>query len=140
MARPTLIVFVRAPAVGRGKSRLAKDIGKVEAWRLSRAMTALALRRLADPRWRLAVRVTPDGGITRAEPQGPGDLGERLRRAIRAHAGGPVAVVGTDAPDLILPPTSPGLSRRRGGRARRSGRRRMGGSGSWPCRRGGRGQ
>lgn len=100
MDRPTLIVFVRAPAIGRGKTRLAKDIGKVAAWRLSRAMTARTLRRLADPRWRLVVRVTPDGAIPGAEPQGRGDLGERLVRALRAHARGPVAVVGTDAPDL----------------------------------------
>lgn len=100
MSRPTLIVFVRVPAIGRGKSRLAKDVGKVEAWRLSRAMTARMLRTLRDPRWRLVVRVTPDGAVPGAEPQGRGDLGQRLERAIRAHASGPVAVVGTDAPDL----------------------------------------
>jgi len=100
MARPTLIVFVRAPAIGRGKTRLAKDIGKVAAWRLSRAMTGRTLRRLADPRWRLVVRATPDGAVPGAEPQGRGDLGERLVRALRAHARGPVAVVGTDAPGL----------------------------------------
>ena len=100
MSRATLIVFVRVPAVGRGKSRLAKDIGRVEAWRLSRAMTARTVRTLADPRWRLMVRVTPDGALPGAEPQGRGDLGARLERAIHAHARGPVAVVGTDAPDL----------------------------------------
>lgn len=100
MSRPTLIVFVRVPAIGRGKTRLAKDIGKVEAWRLSRAMTARMLRTLRDPRWKLVVRVTPDGALPGAEPQGRGDLGGRLTRAIRAHATGPVAVVGTDAPDL----------------------------------------
>ena len=100
MARPTLILFLRVPAVGRGKTRLAKDVGKVEAWRLSRAMTAGVLRRVRDPRWRLVVRVTPDGALEGAEPQGRGDLGQRLQRAIRAHAAGPVAVIGTDAPDL----------------------------------------
>ena len=125
MTKPTLILFLRAPAIGRGKTRLAKDIGKVEAWRLSRAMTAGVLRRVRDPRWRLVVRVTPDksvligwgqpppassaadcdprgagGGCPRIEPQGSGGLGERLQRAIRAHARGLVAVIGTDAPDL----------------------------------------
>lgn len=100
MSRPTVILFLRVPAIGRGKSRLAKDIGKVEAWRLSRAMTAGALRRARDPRWRLVVRVTPDGALKGAEPQGRGDLGQRLQRAIRAHASGPVAVIGTDIPDL----------------------------------------
>lgn len=116
MSRPTLIVFVRVPAVGRGKSRLARDIGKVEAWRLSRAMTARMLRTLRDPRWRLLVRVTPDGALPGAEPQGRGDLGERLTRAIRAHGRGPVAVVGTDAPDL-----TPARVARAFGAARRSG-------------------
>jgi len=140
MSRPTLIVFVRAPAVGRGKTRLARDIGKVAAWRLSRAMTAATLRRLRDPRWRLVVRVTPDGAradwgqtpaapsesgsgaglaagvCPQAEPQGRGDLGERLVRALRAHASGPVAVVGTDAPDL-----TPARVARAFAAARRSG-------------------
>lgn len=100
MTRPTLILFLRVPAIGRGKTRLAKDVGKVEAWRLSRTMTAGVLRRMRDPRWRLVLRVTPDGALAGAEPQGRGDLGLRLQRAIRAHAAGPVAVIGTDAPDL----------------------------------------
>jgi len=100
MSRPTVILFLRVPAIGRGKTRLAKDIGKVEAWRLSRSMTAGVLRRARDPRWRLVVRVTPDGALKGAEPQGSGDLGARLQRAIRAHASGPVAVIGTDIPDL----------------------------------------
>ncbi len=100
MTRPTVILFLRVPAIGRGKTRLAKDIGKVEAWRLSRAMTAGVLGRVRDPRWRLVVRVTPDGALAGAEPQGRGDLGQRLQRAIRANATGPVAVIGTDAPDL----------------------------------------
>jgi len=101
MTRPTLIVFLRAPAIGRGKTRLAREIGLVAAWRFARTQAEQTLRRLADPRWRLVVRVTPDiaahGGW---EPQGAGDLGHRLERAIRAHARGPVAVVGTDCPDL----------------------------------------
>nr|WP_240454780.1 DUF2064 domain-containing protein [Caulobacter sp. 17J65-9] len=66
-------------------------------------MTARLLRRLRDPRWRLVVRITPDAarfpGVA-CEGQGGGDLDERLRRAIRAHARGPVAVIGTDAPEV----------------------------------------
>lgn len=100
MSRPTVVLFLRVPAIGRGKTRLARDIGKVEAWKLSRAMTAGVLRRVRDPRWHLVVRVTPDGAMDGAEPQGRGDLGLRLQRAIRAHAQGPVAVIGTDVPDL----------------------------------------
>ena len=103
MARPTLIVFARAPAMGVSKTRLARDVGVVEAWRVYRAMAERLVRTLADPRWRLVVRVTPDGAKWPAaqwEPQGRGDLGQRLERALRAHAGAPVAVIGTDAPEV----------------------------------------
>jgi len=99
--KPVLIVFARAPAIGVGKSRLAKDVGVVEAWRVYRAMREGLLRRLADPRWRLIVRVTPDGAAASgAEPQGPGGLGARLERALRAHGRFGVAVVGTDCPEV----------------------------------------
>lgn len=102
--KPTLLIFARAPAIGVGKTRLAREVGRVEAWRTYRDMSAALVRRLRDPRWRLVVRIAPDragwpGATT--EPQGPGGLGERLERAIRAHGRrGPVAVVGTDAPDV----------------------------------------
>lgn len=101
--KPVLIVFARAPAIGVGKSRLARDVGRVEAWRVYRAMQADILRRLGDPRWRLVVRIAPDRSRAAGfacEPQGVGGLGARLRRAIRAHARGPVAVIGTDAPEV----------------------------------------
>src|SRR3712207_9021389 len=52
MNRPTLIVFARAPAMGVSKTRLARDVGAVEAWRIYRAMAADVIRRLCDPRWR----------------------------------------------------------------------------------------
>ena len=102
--KPTLVMFARAPAIGVGKTRLARDVGAVEAWRVYRALSTQLIRRLRDPRWRLVVRVAPDrsswpAGVAR-EPQGRGDLGDRLQRAIRAHAHAPVAVVGTDAPEV----------------------------------------
>lgn len=103
MRRPTLIVFARSPAIGVGKTRLAKDIGAVEAWRVYRAMAARLLWRLRDPRWRLVVRLAgsrrdpawPAVGIL---DQGRGDLGVKLERALAD--GGDVAVIGTDAPDV----------------------------------------
>lgn len=101
MSRPTLIIFARVPAVGVGKSRLAAEVGRVEAWRVYRAMRARLLRRLKDPRWRLVVRVTPDRAARPGEEgQGGGDLGARLQRALRAHARCGVAVVGTDSPEI----------------------------------------
>ena len=43
--RRHLVLFVRAPALGIGKRRLARDIGDVAAVRFERLMIALLLRR-----------------------------------------------------------------------------------------------
>lgn len=105
MARPTLIVFARSPAVGVGKTRLARDIGRVEAWRVYRAMSARVLWAVRDPRWRMVLRLEGqrlDAGWPRltVERQGRGDLGARLTRAMKAHARHGVAVIGVDAPQI----------------------------------------
>jgi glycosyltransferase A (GT-A) superfamily protein (DUF2064 family) len=103
MPKPTLIVFARSPAIGVGKTRLARDVGAVEAWRIYRTMSTRLLWSLRDPRWRLVLRIDgrrEDAGWPRlpTEPQGRGGLGERLERALRGR--GNVAVIGTDAPDV----------------------------------------
>lgn len=105
MTRATVIVFARSPAIGLGKTRLARDVGAVEAWRLYRSFSAGVMRRLRSPRWRLMIclagcRPDPLWPKLPIEDQGRGDLGLRLARAIRRHGRGPVAVVGTDIPDL----------------------------------------
>jgi glycosyltransferase A (GT-A) superfamily protein (DUF2064 family) len=103
--RPTLVVFARAPAIGIGKTRLARDIGAVEAWRLYRAMSSRLIRTLRDPRWRLVIRLAgqpadPRWRADAVEAQGRGDLGARLCSGFRSHASGPVVVTGTDAPGV----------------------------------------
>lgn len=117
--RPTLVVFVKEPRPGVAKTRLARDIGRIEAARWFRHQSAALLRRLArDRRWRTVLAVTPDAeglrsrvwpagsvtGLPRAG-QGTGDLGRRMTRFLRHEPGtgippGPVAVVGADLPDL----------------------------------------
>ena len=65
--RRHLVLFVRAPQLGRGKRRLAKAIGDVATVRFERLMIALLLRRLAtDRRWHLRIVVTPDTARHRA--------------------------------------------------------------------------
>lgn len=100
-----LVVFVRAPRLGAGKTRLARGIGAVAAWRFHRLMTAAILRRLCSPRWLCHLAVTPDGsgpwpGGWRVTGQGRGDLGRRMARLLRRLPPGPVVIVGSDIPEL----------------------------------------
>jgi hypothetical protein len=108
--RRTLVLFVRAPLLGSGKRRLARDIGDVAAVQFERSMIALLLRRLAkDGRWRLRIVVTPDKARRRAGywcrgveavGQSTGDLGIRMRGALETCPPGPVVLVGADIPAL----------------------------------------
>lgn len=110
MVARTLVVMAKAPRLGAVKTRLGREVGLVAARACYRAITAALLRRVArDKRWRTVLVVTPDRfarrgrfwprGVPRA-PQGPGDLGQRMARAMRAAPPGPVVVVGSDIPEL----------------------------------------
>src|SRR5580704_4418807 len=103
--RRTLILFARMPRLGAGKRRLAREIGAVAALRFEWLMLARSLRRFGrDRRWALRLVVTPDRaasrrrGRYRAVPQGRGDLGARMRRAMTGCPAGPVILIGTDIP------------------------------------------
>ena len=108
--RRHLVLFVRAPRLGVGKRRLAREIGDVAALRFERAMLGLLCRRLGrDRRWRMRLAVTPDRSRWRPRlwppgvlvtGQGAGDLGVRMRRALAACPPGPVVLVGSDLPEM----------------------------------------
>lgn len=108
--RGRLILFVRAPALGHGKRRLADEIGDLASVRFERLMIALLLRRLAaDRRWKLRIAVTPDRACRHARRwcrtaavfgQGEGDLGRRMRRALDRAGAGPAVLIGSDIPAL----------------------------------------
>ena len=108
--RPRLVLFARAPALGCGKRRLARDIGETAALGFERLMLARLLRRLAgNPRWELRIAVTPDRTCGEARQwrrgvavvgQGSGDLGARMRRVIAATPAGPVVLIGSDIPAI----------------------------------------
>ena len=110
MPRGHLVLFARSPRLGAGKRRLAADVGDLEAMRFERAMLDRLGRRLAhDPRWRLRLAVTPDSARRRTrlwprgvpiDPQGRGDLGVRMLRALGRCRFGPALLVGTDIPAL----------------------------------------
>ena len=105
-----LVIFARAPQLGRVKRRLARDIGDAAATRFYRLALARQIRLLRDRRWQLWLFVTPDTaradvawrGVARrhVRPQGPGDLGVRMKRPFRLLPPGPVVLVGSDIPAM----------------------------------------
>lgn len=112
MSRRTrhVVIFARQPALGRVKTRLARDIGALAALRFYRWALMRTARRIGrDRRWRTWLAVTPDRGASRRRvwpfalprmPQGHGDLGQRMARALRAMPRGAVVIIGADIPDL----------------------------------------
>lgn len=107
--RPVVIVMAKTPRPGHVKSRLAREIGVIEAARWQRLQTARLLRRLAaDPRFETWAAVAPDrdavrGGLwrdaARVLPQGGGDLGRRMVRALAAAWPRPAVLIGSDIPE-----------------------------------------
>lgn len=105
-----LVVFARAPEVGRVKRRLARSIGAIGAWRFHRDSLRAVLRTVAsDPRWETILSITPDCFVRRGRfgairvprvPQGSGDLGLRMARVFADLSPGPVVVVGSDIPGI----------------------------------------
>jgi len=107
----TLVIMAKAPALGRVKTRLARDVGSVEATRFYRVALSRLIRRLAaDPRWVTAVAASPDGEAVvpapwhadadAVVPQGNGDLGTRMQHMFDIAPPGPVVIIGSDIPDI----------------------------------------
>ena len=105
-----LVIFTRAPRLGRVKRRLARDIGAVAATAFyRRTLFAVTRRLVGDGRWRCWLAVSPDGdvGAPGLWPpgcarvcQGPGDLGARMAHSMSVLPPGPVVLVGADIPDI----------------------------------------
>lgn len=111
-----LVIFTRLPCAGRNKTRLIPALGEEGAARLHDRLArhTFALARsfcLKEPDLKLIVRI--DGGSPEEgkkwlgecdiHEQGPGDLGERLDRAVREafeQGARQVVVIGTDCPEL----------------------------------------
>lgn len=104
-----LVIFAKAPRMGRVKTRLARDIGTVSAWGFFRHALAGLLRRLSnDPRWNTIIAAAPDTAVgspvwpphVKQVPQGSGDLGERMQRTFDLMPHGPVVIIGADIPGI----------------------------------------
>ncbi len=104
------VIFARRPQLGRVKSRLAADIGSVNALRFYRSTLSALCRRLsAGGSWQTWLGVTPDASLLDARiwpatiprlPQGYGDLGDRMERILVVFGQNPVLIVGSDIPDV----------------------------------------
>jgi len=105
-----LIIFAKSPILGQVKRRLAAEIGDVEALRLYRAnLTRLIRRFTCDRRWTARLALSPDRAAGRGfsgmegcvvVPQGGGDLGARMDRAIAGCPPGPAVLIGADIPSV----------------------------------------
>lgn len=108
--KPNLVIFVRAPLLGRVKRRLAAGIGAMAARRFySDTTDRLIARTGSDLRWRTWLAVTPDRYAAKGRfwpialsrfGQGGGGLGDRMARALRRFGHSPTVIVGSDIPDL----------------------------------------
>ncbi len=107
--KPVLIIFVKAPIMGKAKTRLAAGIGKVHAQRVYRAMCAKVFKECISPKWQTYLYATPDtcayknyGGNWPAHlpriTQGPGGLTERTAKLFTYK--GPLMAIGTDIPQI----------------------------------------
>ena len=105
-----LVVFVKDPRIGRVKSRLAADIGRVAAWAFYRRTLTKILSTLERPsQWNCWLAVTPDTATNatyfapknwRRKGQKAGDLGQRMGRIMKVMPPGPVVIIGTDIPEI----------------------------------------
>lgn len=104
-----LVVMVKEPVMGRVKTRLAREIGWVEATRFYRGTAHAVVARLsADTRWRTVLAVAPDTAVGSRvwlphidrRGQGDGDLARRMQRIMDWRGPGPIVIVGTDIPAI----------------------------------------
>jgi len=115
MGSQRLIVFTRYPTPGRTKTRLVGELGELGAAALQRRMTERLVGELAlpcDAEYGIEIRYADGqrrqmrrwlGASMQYAPQGEGDLGDRMRRALDdAFADGcsRALIVGTDCPHV----------------------------------------
>ncbi len=111
MNRPqnNLVMMVKTPKIGHVKTRLAKDIGPLAATQFYRFTAHRQIARLSqDPRWKTFIAIAPDASqnhwpwpkTAQKEPQGSGNLGDRMQRVFHRHAPNPTLIIGTDVPAI----------------------------------------
>jgi rSAM/selenodomain-associated transferase 1 len=106
---PRLIIMAKEPRAGLVKTRLARETGIVAATAAFRqSLNHVAARLNAPLRWQTILAVSPDAACAsrmlpitaKRVPQGQGDLGTRMARAITHAPHGPVILIGADIPGV----------------------------------------
>lgn len=106
-----VILFARSPRYGCVKTRLARDIGKIETLRFYRNTLANVSKQLAHSgRFSFSIALTPDIDLDcnagplfnrfMLQQQGDGDLGKRMASAFSDLPPGPALIIGSDIPDI----------------------------------------
>ena len=111
-----IIVFARAPVLGRAKTRLVPRLGEWRAARLHRWMIARAVR-IAQQCAPVEVHGTSRHSFFRGfefKLQRGRDLGERMQHAL-AHSARPALLIGSDCPALTVQDLRRALRLLRGG-------------------------
>lgn len=111
----SVVLFARAPRYGRGKRRLARDIGDLAAHRFYSTQLARTVRVVAtEAGWRGYIAIDPPrdahcpgppftvGRAARLprHPQQGRNLGRRMIAAMRNVPAGPVVLIGADIPGV----------------------------------------
>ena len=113
ISRRVLLVFAKAPIPGLVKTRLATDVGALDATKIYRRLGRQVTEQLRGGAYRTVIYYDPPDSehVIRAWlgdnaeeylPQKPGDLGDKLAHAFEwgFGEGDLVCVVGTDIPEL----------------------------------------
>lgn len=107
-----IIVLLKAPRLGLAKTRLASAIGEAEALSAYHTLVGCLLARIARLKC-VQLRFTPCDAAAEiaswlkpgwvSQPQGTGDLGDRLSSAVassRSHGFSKTIIIGSDCPYL----------------------------------------
>ncbi len=102
-----VIIFARAPRLGVGKRRLARDVGDRVAYEFCEANLRRLILELSSGDWRLHIAVAGEGEqhhplldslSTIVQPEG--DIGQRMFAVLAQFAGSHRVIIGSDIPAL----------------------------------------
>ncbi len=110
-----LVIMAKRPSMGRVKTRLAKKIGNVEAYKFFNNNLKKLMRKFRqNEQFKLHIATTPKAAVNDSFwleniniiDQGSGDLGARMNKAfVEIHTkfgGGRILIIGSDIPYIQL--------------------------------------